>query len=189
MGFTGLKSWLAKRMPTSQQLAAVYGITVFVIYGWTIYWYLWNLPSWLYFMTLGEMLVTFAYGMAVNFLESILVMLVPVFLSLMLPSRWFRDNFVAHGAALVPFSLIALMQYLGIIITGQEIPSGFVKVVLLVIAGIFLLTFVVGRVRFLRRVFEEVASRATIFVYIFLPVSAISILTVLIRNLIEALNG
>ena len=189
MGFTRLKSWLAKRMPASQQLAAVYGVVVFVIFGWTIYWYLWNLPSWLYFMTIGEMLSTFAYGMTVNFFESILVMFVPVLFCLILPPRWFRDNFVAYGTSLVLLSLIALMQYLGMIVTRQEIPSGFGKTALLVIAGILLLTFILGRVRFLRRILEEIASRASIFVYIFLPISAISILTVLVRNLIEVLNG
>lgn len=189
MRFIGLKGLLAKRMPTSQQLAAVYGVTVFVLYGWTIYWYLWNLPSWLYFMTVGEMLVTFAYGMAVDFFESILVMLAPVLLSLLLPSRWFRDRFVAQGSSLVLFSLIALMQYLGIIIAKQEIPSDIGRIVLLVITGILILVFIIGRINLLRKIFEEVANRAVIFVYIFLPISAISILVVLIRNLIEVVNG
>ena len=189
MGFSALKAWFVQRMPNSQQLAAVYGVIVLVVYGWTIYWYLWTLPSWLYFLTLGEIIVTFAYAIATNFLESILILFIPVFLSLLLPARFFRDRFVAHGASLSLFVLIGLMQYLGVIVSGKEVPFGIGRMTLLVIAGILLLTFIVGRIGFLRKVFEEISSRAAIFVYIFLPISAISILLVLIRNLIEAFHG
>jgi hypothetical protein len=189
MGFSALKAWFTKRAPNSQQIAAVYGVIVLVVYGWTIYWFLWTLPSWLYFLTLGEITVTFAYTMATNFFESILILLIPVFLSLLLPPRLFRDRFVAHGVSLSLFILIGLMQYLVVIVSGKEVPFGMGRMALLVIVGILLLTFIVGRIGFLCKVFEEIASRASIFVYVFLPISAISILLVLIRNLIEAFHG
>jgi hypothetical protein len=189
MGFLQLKAWLAKRMPTSQQLAPVYGVIVLIVYGWTIYWYIWKLPSWLYFLTLGEMAVAFAYAMVVNFLESALVLAVPVLFCLLLPSRWFRDQFVAQGTALVIFSLAALIKYLAVIITLQAIPAGMGVSVLLVVAGIVFAVFLVGRVGFLRNIVSEIASRATIFLYIFIPISVISILVVVGRNLFEALNG
>jgi hypothetical protein len=189
MGFLELKTWLAKRMPTSQQLVPVYGVIVLIVYGWTIYWYLWKLPSWLYFLTLGEMAVAFAYAMVVNFLESILVLIVPVLLCLLLPSRWFRDQFVAQGTALVICSLAALIKYLGVIITLQAIPAEMGVSALLVIVGIVSVVFLVGRIGFLRNMVSEIANRTTIFLYVFLPISAISILVVVGRNLFEALNG
>jgi hypothetical protein len=96
---------------------------------------------------------------------------------------------VAHGVSLSLFILIGLMQYLVVIVSGKEVPFGMGRMALLVIVGILLLTFIVGRIGFLCKVFEEIASRASIFVYVFLPISAISILLVLIRNLIEAFHG
>jgi hypothetical protein len=189
MGFSGLKAWFARHMPNSQQLAAVYGVIVLVVYGWTIYWYLWKLPSWLYFMTLGELLIALAYAMAVNFIESIFVLFILVFISLLLPSTWFRDQFVVRGTSLVILSLVALMKYVGIIINLQDIPSGMGRAVLLVLLGIILLVFIIGRIGFLRRIFDEVANRATIFLYIFMPLSLVSVLVVVYRNIIEALNG
>jgi hypothetical protein len=189
MGSSDLKAWFAKRMPNSQQIAAVYGVIVLVVYGWTIYWYLWKLPSWLYFMTLTEMLVAFAYAMAVNFLESVLILLVPILLCLFLPSRWFRDQFVAQGAILVVLILVALMQYLKIITSLQDLPPGIGRMALLVMVGIVFLVFLVGRIGFLGKVIAEIANRATIFLYIFMPISALSLLVVLFRNIVEALNG
>jgi hypothetical protein len=183
MDFSRWKAWTANRMPTVQQIAAVYGVIVLVVYGWTIYWYLWKLPSWLYFLTLTEMLVAFAYAMVVNFLESLLVLLAPLIVCLFLPSRWFRDQFVARGTILIILLLVALMQYLQIITRLQDIPSYMGQMVLLVMAGIIFLVFLVGRIGFLRRLVEEISSRAVIFIYIFVPLSTLSLLVVLFRNI------
>lgn len=185
MDLMGWKSRIASRLPSLGQLTAVYGVIVLMVYGWTIYWYLWKLPSWLYFLTVGELLVTYSYAMVVNLIESLLVLLLPVFLSLLLPIRWFRERFVAQGVILVVLFLIALMYYLNVIISLQGFPSGLGWTVLAAIIVISFLTFLVGRVGLLRKVVEEIGNRATIFVYIFLPLSVLSIFVVLIRNVMR----
>lgn len=182
MNFARWKAWFLNRLPGFQQAAAVFGVIVLVVYGWTIYWYLWKLPSWLYFLSLSEMLAAFAYAMAVNFLESVLVLLIPILLSLCLPIRWFHDQFVARGTTLVVLLLIALAQYLQVITGLQDIPPGMGRAVLLAMAGIVFLVFLVGRIGLLRKAVEEIASRAVIFNYIFVPLSALSLLVVLFRN-------
>ena len=189
MNFARWKAWFSGRLPNFQQLVAVYGVIVLILYGWTVYWYLWKLPSWLYFLTVTEMLSAFAYAMVVNFLESLLVLLVPVLLCILLPSRWFRDRFVSQATVLVVLLLASLMQYLVSITARQDIPPGMVWAALLTLAVIAFLVFLVGRIGFLRRAVEEIAGRAVILLYIFLPVSALSILVVLFRNIIEAWNG
>jgi hypothetical protein len=185
MGLMGWKSRFASRLPSMGQLTAVYGVIVLMIYSWTIYWYLWKLPSWLYFLTLGELLVTFSYAMVVNFIESLLVLLVPVLLSLLLPLRWFRDRFVAQGVILVVLLLIALMNYLDIITGLQGFPPGLGWLVLVVIMVIAFMIFLAGRIELFRKVVEEIGNRATIFIYIFLPISVLSIIVVLIRNVLR----
>jgi hypothetical protein len=188
MVFTNLKSWIAKRLPPLQQVAAVYGVIVLIVYGWTLYWFAWKLPSWLYFLTLGEMLVSLAYSMVVNFIESLIVLFALILICLLLPARWFRDKFVALGTSLVIASLVALAYYLGTIIALQDFPQGLWRSVLLVVVGIFLLLFLISKFGLLRRLIEEVANRAVIFLYLFLPISAISFIVVLIRNLLEAFH-
>jgi hypothetical protein len=185
MGLMGWKSRFVSRLPSMGQLTAVYGVIVFMVYGWTIYWYLWKLPSWLYFLTLGELLVTFSYAMVVNLIESLLVLLLPVLLSLLLPYHWFRERFVAQGVILVILLLIALMNYLNIIIGLQGFPPGLGLMALGAIIVIAFLIFLVGRVGLLRKVVEEIGNRATIFIYIFLPISVLSIFVVLIRNVLR----
>lgn len=183
MDLSGWKAALLKRLPERQQVMAVFGVIALLVYGWTIYWYLWKLPSWLYFMTVSEMLVTFAYELVVNFLESLLILLIPILLSLILPLRWFRDRFLSRASILVILLLVALMRYLQIITRLQDFPPNFLRLTLLVAGGIAVLVFLVGRVAFLRRVVEEVAGRAVIFLYIFVPLTALSFLVVLFRNI------
>jgi len=88
------------RFPKVAQLAPVYALTVLLVYGWTILWFFWKLPSWLFFMTIGEILGVVAYAMSMNLLESLCVVLIPVLLSVALPQKWFYDKFVVCGAAL-----------------------------------------------------------------------------------------
>jgi hypothetical protein len=188
MTFNDLKAWIAKRLPTTQQTAAVYGVIVLIVYGWTLYWFAWKLPSWLYFLSVGEMLVALAYSMVVNFIESLIVLVALLLLCAILPPRWFRDRFTALGTALVILSLVALAYYLGTIIALQDFPPHLRWYTLLAVTGIVLVVFLISRIKLLVKLLEEIANRAVIFLYVFLPISAISFIVVLIRNIIEALH-
>lgn len=188
MSFKNSKEWLAKRLPPLPQAAAVYGVIVLIVYGWTLYWFAWKLPSWLYFLTLGEMLVALAYSMAVNFIESLIVLFTLLFICALLPPHWLRERFTASGTALVVLSLIALAYYLGTIITLQDFPPLLGWYVPLTIAGIVTAVIVISKIKLLSKLLEELANRAIIFLYLFLPLSAISLIVVLVRNMIEAFH-
>lgn len=183
MFVSNLKAWFQKRMPPVQQMAAVYGFILLVVCGWTIYWYFWKLPSWLYFMTVGELVTAYTYALPVNLLESLLLFFVPFLLALIFPPRWFRERFVAQGTALTILSALALAKYLSVITELQALPPGLNWMFPLVVAGILLIVFLVGRVNLLCKILEEIASRAVIFLYVFLPLSALALIVVLIRNL------
>lgn len=180
---SNLKAWFQKRAPSVQQMAALYGIVVLVIYGWTIYWYFWKLPSWLYFMTVGELVTAYAYALPVNFLESLLLFSVPFLLALIFPPRWFRERFVAQGTVLTIATALALAKYLSVITELQALPPGLHWMAPLTAAGILALAFLTGRINPFCKILEELASRAVIFLYIFLPISALALIVVFIRNL------
>jgi hypothetical protein len=179
-----IASWWKNHAPSLGQVQAVYGVITLLVYGWTIYWYLWKLPSYVYFLTITEMLVVFAYAVAMNFIESLMVLALPFLLSLLLPAKWFRDVFVSRGTALVIVLLIFLMRYIGIITAYQDIPASMLYLAPAAILVMGLVAFLAGWIAFVRRILDEVASRAVIFLYVLIPLSLISLLVVAIRNLL-----
>ena len=175
-----------KTLRVSTQIMPVYAVIVLIIYTWTMLWFFWKLPSWLYFLTAGEILTSFAYAMATNFAESLAVLCAPVMLGILLPKKWFYDVFVARGASLVMAGLGYMIYVAYQFQTKDSYPSLSLKPwsFALALALILLFVFVVGQIAFLRRVFEFVADRAVIFLYISIPLSILSIVVILIHWII-----
>jgi hypothetical protein len=89
-----------KKIPNWPAIASVYAIAVIFIYGWTAYWFIWKLPSWIYYLSITEILTLIAYSAFANLLESLLVFSVPLVLAIILPKKWFFDRFVSAGSLL-----------------------------------------------------------------------------------------
>ena len=122
--------------------------------------------------------------MVVNLLESILVLLAPLFMSIILPQKWFHDRFVTKGTLLVVLGLGYLMYFNNHLQYQIPFPVGLVTWMPAIVIAIIVLVFLIDRFRFLDRVLDEVSSRLLIFLYISIPVSLVSLLVVLIRNII-----
>ncbi len=179
-------STIFRRMPSWSQIIPVYGVIVIMIYAWTLLWFFWKVPSWLYFLNVGEILTELAYSLATNFLESLLVLLGPVLLALLLPRKWFYDVFIARGTSLCIAGL-AYMMFLANQFndkTGYPSASLEVRTLLLVAAGIAVLVYICGRIALVRKILEAVADRISIFVYILAPLSILSLLIVVVRSLV-----
>ncbi|HEY9153124.1 MAG TPA: hypothetical protein VIN60_09590 [Anaerolineales bacterium] len=136
-------------------------------------------------MPLGNIAIVFAYSIATDFLESLTVLLLPLFFCIILPGKWFKDVFLSRGSSLVIFGL-GYMMYLSshIASNNDSYPTNLVRPIPVIGLLMLLMTFLVGRIGFLRKLFEQLADRATIFSYIFLPVSFLSLLVVVIRNIV-----
>jgi len=170
-------------MPSRAQIAQVFALIVLMVYSWTIVWFSYKVPSWLYFLNLGEITTVFAYSLATNLAESLAVLCGPVALSLVLPRKWFHDVFVARGGTLAIAGL-AYMMYVASQFTSKDgYPTLTLKpwslaVVLVLIA---VLVYLAGRSRLVRGIVEGIADRATIFLYIYMPLSVLALLLVLFR--------
>ncbi len=163
----------------------MYAVIVLMIYTWTIMWFFWKLPSWLFFLNTGEILTIFMYSLAVNFVESLIVCCVPILLSAILPQAWFHDAFVPRGTALAIAGL-GYMMYLAVQFqTKNDYPSLNLKAwsLALAVAAISLIVFLAGRINVSRKVLQAVAEQATIFLFITIPVSMVSVLVVLFRSI------
>jgi hypothetical protein len=131
----------------------------------------------------GDLAALFAYMLVVNLLESILILLVPLAMSIILPKKWFYDRFKTKSVALVLFSLGFLIYLSKNLHADAPFPLTLVRWIPMAAIAILVLVFLVDQVSFLRKVLEEVANRLTVFLYISIPISAIALLVVLIRNI------
>ena len=171
------------RFPKAAQIAAVYAVIVFTVYSWTLLWFFWKYPSWLYFLNIGEILTVLAYSLATNFFESLVVLAAPVAVAVVLPKKWFYDVFVARGIALV-LPILGYMMYIAFQFESKlDYPTEALNWTPVIVAVTLLLVFVVGRVDFLRKTIEIFADRATIFIYLTIPLSLVSVLVVVVRML------
>ena len=178
----GINVNFSKRFPSLKQLSSVYSVAVVIIYGWSIIRFFWRLPSFIYYSTVGEIGVIFSYSITVNLLESLLVVSVPVVLSLILRSKWFFERFVARGVLLVLLGL-GYMMYIGSHNNINEpFPYTLFRWAPLALLLILVLVFFMDRIKFLTRILEIVSDRLEVFLLISIPVSVISFMVVLIRN-------
>jgi hypothetical protein len=181
----GLKDLAIKnRFPSLAQLYPVYSIIVILIYGWTIYWSLWKLPSWLDFLPLGEIAAIFSYLMATNLIESLLVLLGIIIVCLILPQKWFREVFVSRGSMFAASILISIMIFENHFVKPEDYFSKFPIYLPLILLIAAILAFFAGWIRIFRNGIEVFAENAVIFLFLLMPLSLLSLIVVLIRNIL-----
>ncbi len=176
---------IKSRFPKLPQILAVYAVGAIFIYTWTMLWFFWKLPSWLFYLNLGEIFTSLAYALTVNLFESVLAVLLPILLAFVLPRKWFLETFTARGATLLA-SLLTYTAYVLYRFPVKEEPPLHLMTTRTpqVLIATALLVFLAGRLPFLRKLIESLADRAIVLLYLFIPASLISALVVLIRNIL-----
>ena len=174
------------RLPERSAVLPVYSVVAVPIFGWTITSWLWKLPSWMNFLTAAELAGIFSYAMLTALAESLLILGLLLLLSLLLPVRSFRDQFVVRGTWLaISLALCVLGNgaWRGMTrFTYAEAPLALWSLVsvLLIIA----LTWISSKVRFMSQAAVWISDRLTVFLFILIPISILSVLVVIARNTI-----
>jgi len=174
---------LRKKIPPLHEILTLYATIVFLIYGWAIITFFWKVPSWLYFLGLGDIAAILSYTFASSLLECTIILLIFLFASLVLPSRLLYNKFAVRGCLIiysftfwmVLFNLISLIQ---LPTTSDVITFGIGVLVTSVLAMI-----VAERFSFVDRLVITLSNRLTIFLYLWLPLSLIGILVIMLRIL------
>lgn len=175
---------LHTRIPDKKNIVAVYAVAMFLVYTWTVFTSFWKLPSWMFFLGVDEIVSIYAYAFLVNFIESILLFSLVFLAALSLPHHWWTETFVARGFVLILVTLTSVVLHLTLYRT-PDTRDVFVSgqygwwVGTLVIA--IILTWVAGRIGWLRRALEEMADRFVVFLYIYLPLTALAFLIISVR--------
>ena len=150
-----------------------------LVYGWTSYWIVWNLPSWLGFIALRDILGIFAYSYVVNFFESLAVLIAVIFLGAILPEKWLRGDFVLIGGFVVLYFLIfgmfLLYNFIPLSQLGQSVMAAFI----LFFAG----QYAIRHFHLARKVIETLADRSIIFLYMSVPVTIVGLFIVFLRSI------
>lgn len=167
------------RLPSRKDLWPVYALIVFMVYTWSFFFSFWELPSWSMFMTVGELLAVFCYVMSLSLLESLIFLAVLSGLCFLFPPSWLKEHFIVRGSS-ISFSLLAgMMVYWYFIFPDHSIISFVYILVWTVIVAI-----AVEKVKWMRLAALWLSERLTIFLYLYLPLSLISLIVVVYRNLV-----
>ena len=167
---------ILKRFPGWQEIAALYGVVVLIIYSWTLVWFFWKFPSWINYLSIWEIVKAFCISVSTNLFESLVVGALPVLLAVILPQAWFRKQFVPRAVVLVAGGL-GYMMYLATFFQGKEdYPSDAIQLAPWVGLVIILAVFLIGKSGFLCKIINVFADRATIFLYLYIPLSLICLL-------------
>src|SRR5689334_3177095 len=173
---------ILRRFPSVASILPVYAVIAVPIFGWTITSWLWKLPSWLNYLTPGEITAVFFYAILTATVESILICLALLVLSFLLPSRIFRDQFIVRGTWLA-LGLAGSILGNGIWRGMTRFTYAEVSLVAWSIVSLFLIllvTFLAGKFPWMGRIATGISDRFVIFLYILIPLSILSLLVVTI---------
>jgi hypothetical protein len=169
------------RLPKLEAIYPVYGVIVTLIYGWSVYRFIWKFPSWLKFLVPGEIVTAAFYTLVSDLFESLLILAVLILFAFVLPGKWMRENFIFRGglSALSVLGLFIGLAYFNV--TLEQVS----KYWFWALVGFVLLHILFGKIHPLQTGIEKLADAASIFLYLTVPLSMLSLLVVLFRNILD----
>jgi hypothetical protein len=179
-----LRRTVAGWFPDRRSLVLVFGSACFLTYTWTLLVSFWKFPSWLFFLNAGQLFSVYGYSFLIDLIEAVLLTGVVVFLRWVLPGESWRADFVPLSVITIGGIVAALNLWIrqydpasmpGVFLDG---PLAWAFLVPAALAGLGLLFHRIG---FLKRAAAGFADRAVIFLYIYLPLTALSIVAVAVR--------
>jgi hypothetical protein len=181
---TGLFS---KQFPDKKDIVGVYAVIVFLLYSWMLVTSFYMLPSWMFYLTIGQILSLYAYSFSLNLFESILLLAGILILEFTIFLGFKKDQeFQSRSILLVVFLLGVMMTRL-IVFKGYEESSAFVSSEFLWwgigLPTSLLLAVVGAKMKWLQYALNVISERLTIFLYIYIPLSFFALIIVLIRNI------
>jgi hypothetical protein len=172
------------RLPKAQEAPLLFAICAFPIFAWSIVQVLQQVPSWILRLNLWDLAGVIAYTQALALLESGMMFLFLLVLSLALPATVLRGrHMVFTAAATLALSSTAIAVHLA----GEGLRAlgwpGIVIGLLVTLAagvGLFLLAL---RFQKLEKVLREAVQRIAILTYLYAAVGVLGLFLVAVRNL------
>jgi hypothetical protein len=179
-----MRNDLKNRLPRFAEIIPVYSVIAALVYGWELYRFAYRVPSWLHYLTMGELFGIFSYAMLLGLVESLLILGLLLGVCALLPARFFKDVFIPRGTAISLTLLGLLITYL---VIYEKVGPTFIDRIeiwsLATLALTVLFAWLLVRVRFLSRAMSWLSDRMIVFLFLLMPLSVIGVLTVILRNI------
>jgi len=177
----------SERLPDRKSVWGVYAVIVFLVYSWTLVTSFYKLPSWMFYLTIDQILSIYAYSFSLNLLESIFLLVGVLFLhfTIFLPLKN-KDEFQARSILAVLIVLISSMLRLVLFQTYEDIDAFLSSELLwwaITLSVGILVAVLAPKNAWIKNILGGIAERAAVFFYIYLPLSFISIVVVIVRNI------
>ena len=171
--------FLKRRFPDRRDTTLVFSAVMFAVFAYAARDYIYKFPSFILYFNLWDTFGVLAQYLTFALLESLLMTGLIVALAFLLPSAWLRTGFGYKGFITV-LVLTAAALYLKAVMTNQPTIRFLVTTVIvsfLAWIGLLFLT----RWQSFQRLLLDLADRLTIFLYVFHPLSLLSLAVVAIR--------
>ena len=180
---------LKARFPSRQEVLPVFAIFAFFGFSWAFYRMFWYVPSWLEYLNTWKVLTIAAYVLAFALVESLLMLVPVILISLVFPARFFKDKFVVQGsslAALISLGAVLIQRKINLVYRLElwqilAYPLACLGAIVLVILA---LSALYERVPTLKHFVQSAAERMTVFAYVYVPLSLVGLVVVILRNII-----
>jgi len=175
--------FFTRRFPTRIEIFAVFGAAVFFVYTWSIRGFLYKIPSFVLYFSIGEILAVFSYMMAFALLESVLVTGGLVLLGFFLPGIFLRQGFTYKGFLALLVGAVTMIFFQGALKNETMDFVLFYKgagLAILILAGLIVL---IEKIKFFKQAVNYVVDGVAVFTYLYVPLGVISLAVVVIRNL------
>ncbi len=172
-----------ERLPALSDVLSVAGLVTLIAYSWTLLGAFNKLPSWILIFSVSELAGIFAYALLVSLLDSVLVMMATLLIGFLMPPQWICRDFIAKGGILVIIFMGSpvLFHFMGQ--NFYEVSNAILFLVIILVLVFAACLFLLLRVPLFRRGICFLVERSRIFLYIYLPLSALALLIVIIRNI------
>jgi hypothetical protein len=176
-----------ERLPGKQVLLNVYSVIVFMVYTWTMAASFWKLPSWMFYLNPGQIVSIYAYSFMFDFAETVLLMVFCLLVCVPLFAFWgVKEGFQSRsvtilmillGSSMLRLTLYRDPEYREDFVNGQLLWWG-ISIFFSTVLG-----WAVPKISWLKSSLETLADKTVIFLFIYLPLTVISFIAVIIRNL------
>jgi hypothetical protein len=183
---------LKRRLPPKSETIHLFLGCVFLIHIWSILMFLRKVPAYLGRMDLETMLGVFAYTQIYALIESVMILFILVSVGILLPKRYFRDNFLSLGLIYFLVTFIWMMpihysiraRFIYIFPLSQDIQLVLALVwVLLYFYIIYTVPVLIRRNKGLGRGIKAFINRTSVLSVMYLLVDFACLITVFYRNI------
>ena len=169
---------MLKRLPRFPDIVSVYAVIASMLFAWAMLLFFWYVPSWLHFMSFDDLFSVFCYVMASSFIESISFLSLLLAASFFLPQKYLRDEFVPCGTAITLCAIGLIMLY-----DSNKINISLSKFAAILVLSTVIASFLSTKIYPMRKALIWLSDRLTVFLYILIPLSVLSIFAIIIRNI------